>query len=262
MTVQIHPSAIVDPKAQIGQNVSVGPFTIIGPDVTLHDNVLVKSHVVIEGITSIGENTEVHPFTLLGCAPPDRKYAGEPSRLVIGKNNIIREHVTMHTGTAFDRMETTVGDGCLFMANTHVAHDCIVGNNVIMANNSGLAGHVVLGDNVIVGGLAGVLQRVRIGEGAIIGFLSAVESDVIPFAVVRGERAFLDGVNIIGLERRGMKREDVMTLQKAYKHIFLGEEGTFAERVASLKDSNIEQIQTMISFITERNNRPLCKPAQ
>ena len=260
MTAMIHPTAIIDPNAQIGENVQIGAYAIIGPDVTLGNNVKIWPHVMIHGITLIGEGTEIYPYTVLGCSPPDRKYAGEKSRLVIGKNNIIREHVTMHTGTSNDRMETTVGDNGLFMAGTHVAHDCVVGDNVIMANNSGLAGHVHLANNVIIGGLAGIFQRVRIGEGAIIGFLAGVESDVIPFGLVHGDRAYLDGINIIGLERRGIDKNAIQAVQKAYKSLFLSEEGTFAERLEALQTVDNPQIQTMIAFIQGRNNKPLCQP--
>ncbi len=213
MSSTIHPTAFVDPKAEIGAGVEIGAFSVIGPQVTLHDNVKLWSHVVIEGITTIGEASEIYPFSVIGCAPPDRKYKGEPSRLVIGKDTIIREHVTMHTGTANDRMETTIGNGGLFMAGTHVAHDCVLGDNVIMANQSAIAGHVQLGNNVIIGGLAAVMQRVRIGDGAIIGFLSAVENDVIPYGLVHGERAFLDGINIIGLERSGVDKEHIAAIK-------------------------------------------------
>lgn len=259
MSNLIHPTAMIDPAAQIGANVRIGAYSIIGANVVLHDNVKIWPHVIIEGITTIGEGTEIYPYTVLGCSPPDRKYAGEKSRLVIGKNNIIREHVTMHVGTANDRMETTIGDNGLFMAGTHVAHDCVVGDNVVMANNSGLAGHVQLGNNVIIGGLAGIFQRVRIGEGAIIGFLAAVESDVIPFGLVHGDRAYLDGINIIGMERRGVDKNTILDVQKAYKTLFMGE-GNFADRLQSLQGSDNAQIQTMVEFILGRGNKPLCQP--
>lgn len=262
MTATIHPTAFVDPKAQLGNDVEIGAFCVVGEHVTLKDGVKLWSHVVVDGITTIGERTEIYPFSVIGCSPPDRKYKGEPSRLVVGADNIIREHVTMHTGTANDRMETVVGNGGLFMAGTHVAHDCVLGDNVIMANQSAIAGHVSLGDNVIIGGLSGVMQRVRVGEGAIIGFLSAVENDVIPYGLVHGERAYLDGINIIGLERRGVDKESIASLQKAYKTLFLGEGGTFAERLNALQNSGTPQIQVMLDFIMGRGNRPLCQPSQ
>lgn len=259
--MSIHETAIIDKNAQLGNNVSVGPFSIIGPDVILGSGVNVHSHVVIEGHTHIGENTEIYPFSVIGCKPPDLKYKGEESRLVIGKNNVIREHVTMHPGTAADRMETTIGDHGLFMVGTHVAHDCVIGNHVIMANNSALGGHVILEDNVIIGGLCGILQRVRIGQGAMIGFMSAVESDIIPYGLVTGDRANLSGINVIGLERRGFKRAEINDLNKAYKHLFLNENGNFADRLNALDNSN-DLIGNLIEFAQNRDNKPLCQPAK
>jgi len=260
--MSIHKTAIVHKKAKIGKDVSIGPFCVIGEHVHLADNVKIHSHVVVEGFTSIGERTEIYPFSVIGCAPPDLKFKGEESRLVIGKDNVIREHVTMHPGTAADRMETTIGDHGLFMVGTHVAHDCVVGDHVIMANNAALGGHVILEDNVIVGGLCGILQRVRIGKGAMIGFMSAVENDVIPYGLVSGDRATLSGINIIGLERRGESRSDIAALSKAYKTLFYSKDGNFADRLASLQSETSPLVRNVLDFTKDRDNRPLCQPKQ
>jgi UDP-N-acetylglucosamine acyltransferase len=230
MATKIHPAAIVDPAAQLGADVDIGPFCTVGPDVKLGDRVRLISHVVVDGKTTIGEGTVVYPFASLGLRPQDLKFHGEPSTLEIGKNNQIREHVTMNPGTEGGGMVTRVGDNCLFMVNTHVAHDCILGNNVIMANNATLAGHVTVGDFVIIGGLSAVHQFVRLGSFAIIGGMSGVEKDVIPFGLVKGERAHLAGLNMVGLERRGFGREDVRALRSAYRMLF-APEGTLAERL-------------------------------
>ena len=203
----IHQTAIVHPKAKIGQNVKIGPYCIVGENVTLGDCVNLHSHVHIEGITCIGENTTIFPFAAIGFPPQDLKYNGEKSSVLIGKNNTIREHVTIHSGTKLGRMETVTGDSCLFMVGSHIAHDCIVGNNVVMANNATLAGHVVIEDNVIIGGLAAVHQFVRIGRYSIIGGVSAVVNDVIPYASVAGDRAKLLGVNTRGLRRTWFQQQ-------------------------------------------------------
>lgn len=255
----IHPTAVVDPNANLGSNVRIGPFCVVGAHVTLGDHVDLKSHVVVDGYTSIGEGTVVFPFAVLGTAPQDKKFRGEESRLVIGKHNNIREHVTMQPGTADDRMETTIGDHGLFMVGVHVAHDCVIGDHVIMANNATLGGHVKVGDGAVLGGLSAVLQRVRIGEGAMIGGMSGVENDVIPFGLVIGERARLAGLNLIGLERKGVERSEIFALQSAFKTMFYGA-GTFAERLELLADTPSPLVQKVLEFADARNNRPLCQP--
>jgi UDP-N-acetylglucosamine acyltransferase len=256
---QIHQTAIIDPAAKIGANVSIGPFCVIGPNVTLGDNVELKSHVVIDGHTAIGEGTRVFPFASLGHAPQDLKYKGEPSQLIIGKNNTIREHVTMNPGTETGAMKTVVGDDGLFMVGVHVAHDCVVGNRVIMANNATLGGHVQVGDHVLIGGLAAVHQWVRIGSFAVIGGMSGVESDVIPYGRVKGERAHLAGLNLVGLERGGFEKDMVKTLQKATKHLFDGE-GTLDERIAQMKGeyANDKAVMQVIEFAIHRERFGLC----
>ena len=261
MAVTIHPTAIVDSAAQIGTDVSIGPYCLVGPHARLGDGVRLLSHVVVEGRTSLGANTMVYPFASLGHRPQDLKFKNEPSTLEIGANNQIREHVTMSPGTEGGGMVTRVGDNCLFMMSAHVAHDCIVGNNVIMANNATLAGHVTVGDFVIIGGLSAVHQFVRIGACAIIGGMSGVESDVIPFGLVKGERAHLAGLNMVGLERRGFSREAIRELRNAYKKLFAAE-GTLAERLdetaAHYKDH--PQVNQVVDFIRAESSRPLCQP--
>lgn len=263
MTFLIHPSAIVDPAARIAGNVEIGPFCVIGPNVSIGAGTVLKSHVVVEGHTSIGENCHVFPFASLGHAPQDLKYAGEPSTLVIGDNNTIREYVTMNPGTKDGGMETVVGNNCLFMVSSHVAHDCRVGNNVIMANNATIAGHVVVGDHAIIGGLAAVHQFVRIGDHAIIGGMSGVENDVIPYGRVKGERAHLAGLNLIGLERRGFGKDSIRMMQRAFNQMF-GEEGTLEDRLESVaRDfANDDTIMRIVTFAREKTKFPLCQPAR
>lgn len=261
MTDLIHPTAIVSPGATLGQNVQIGPYCVVGARVTLGDNVRLVSHVCVEGRTTIGENTVVYPFASLGHPPQDLKFHGEDSELIIGKNNTIREHVTMNPGTQGGGMKTVVGDNGLFMMSCHVAHDCVVGNNVIMANNATIAGHVHVGDFVLIGGLSAVHQFVRIGAHAVIGGMSGVENDVIPFGRVKGERAFLAGLNLIGLERRGFNREQVRLLQRAFNQLF-GDEGTLDQRIESVENdfSTDETIMEIVRFAREKARFPLCQP--
>ncbi|MCD8497325.1 MAG: acyl-ACP--UDP-N-acetylglucosamine O-acyltransferase [Alphaproteobacteria bacterium] len=261
MTALIHPSAIVAPSAQIGINAEIGPFCVIGPHVKIGAGTILKSHVVVEGHTSIGENCRIFPFSSLGLAPQDLKFAGEESTLVIGDNNTIREYVTMNPGTKDGGMETIVGSNCLFMVSSHVAHDCRVGNNVIMANNATIAGHVTVGDHAIIGGLSAVHQFVRIGSHAIIGGMSGVENDVIPYGRVKGERAHLAGLNLIGLERRGFGKDDIRLMQRAFNQMF-GEEGTLDDRLESVaRDfANDDTVMEILSFAREKTRFPLCQP--
>ena len=257
----IHPTAVVDRGARIGANVTVGPYSIVGAEVELADGVTVMSHVVVGGRTRIGANTKVYPFASIGLAPQDLKYKGEPSRLEIGCNNIIREHVTMHAGTEGGGMVTRVGNNCLFMAGCHVAHDCRIGDHVIMVNSATLGGHVMVGDWAILGGLAAVHQFVRIGRYAMLGGLTGVESDVIPYGSVTGVRARLQGLNIIGLKRRGVSRDDIHVLRNAYRLLF-APEGTLAERladVAKLFHGNAA-VMEIVTFIRAESPRSICQP--
>jgi UDP-N-acetylglucosamine acyltransferase len=261
MTAQIHPTAIVEKGAKLGAGIIIGAYCVVGPNVTLGDKVELKSHVAVDGYTTIGDETVVFPFASLGHAPQDLKYKGEKSELIIGKRNKIREHVTMNPGTEGGAMKTVVGDNCLFMTASHVAHDCIVGSNVILANNATLAGHVEVGDFAIIGGLAAVHQFVRIGPYAMIGGMSGVEYDVIPFGLVKGERAHLAGLNYVGLERRGFTKEQVQNLMKAFKQLFDGA-GTLAERTAKVaNDYKDEQtVMRVIEFIRAKEGRSVLQP--
>lgn len=259
----IHPTAIIEDGATIGANVTIGPYCVVGASVTIEDDVKLVSHVCVSGKTTLGAGTIVYPFASIGHAPQDLKYAGEESELLIGKNNTIREHVTMNPGTKDGGMVTRVGDNCLFMMASHVAHDCTVGNNVIMANNATLAGHVKVGDFAIIGGLSAVHQFIRIGDHAIIGGFSGVENDVIPYGRVKGERATLAGLNLIGLERRGFSKDQIRQLQKAFKQLFYGED-TLEERVESVsKDfGDDEAIHAILDFVKAKTKFPLCQPAK
>jgi UDP-N-acetylglucosamine acyltransferase len=257
----IHPTAIVEPGAKLGEDVRIGPYCIVGPNVELGDGVELIAHVVLGGHTRIGAGSKIYPFASLGHPPQDLKYKGEPSALLIGANNVIREHVTMNPGTAGGGMVTRVGNNGLFMASAHVAHDCKVGNNVIMANNATLAGHVEVGDFAILGGLSAVQQFVRIGPHAMIGGMSGVESDVIPYGLVKGDRARLSGLNTIGLKRRGFSRNDIHDLRTAYRLLF-AQEGTMGERVedvASIYGQN-NPVMEMVEFIRADSSRAICQP--
>jgi UDP-N-acetylglucosamine acyltransferase len=262
MTAQsIHPTAVIETGAQLGAGVKIGPYCVIGPDVTLGDRVELKSHVVIDGCTTIGDDTIIWPFASIGHAPQDLKYKGEKTELIIGRRNKIREHVTMNPGTVQDKGKTIVGDDCLFMASAHVAHDCVVGNNVILANNASLAGHVQVGDFVIMGGLSAVRQFVRIGSFAMVGGMSAVDQDVIPFGMVKGDRAYLAGLNYIGMERRGATKEEVQAMLKVYKKLFSGD-GTFDDRVESVANDYgaDERVMRIVDFIRGKDFLSVLQP--
>ena len=200
---EIHPTAIVEPGARLGEGVVIGPYCCVGGKVELGDGVRLHSHVVVAGKTTIGPNTQIYPFASIGHPPQDLKYKGEESELVIGANNVIREHATMNPGTAGGGLITRIGDNCLFMVGAHVAHDCDIASNVILANNATLAGHVAVDEFAILGGLSAIHQFCRIGRHAMIGGMSGVENDVIPYGSVTGNRARLEGLNIVGLRRRG-----------------------------------------------------------
>lgn len=252
----IHPSAIIEDGAQIGADVSIGPFCIVGPKVVLGDRVELKSHVVVTGDTSIGDDTVIFPFCCIGEIPQDVKFKGEAAKLVIGKRNRIREHVTMNPGTEGGGGITSVGDDGFFLAGCHVAHDARVGDRVIIVNQSAVAGHCIIEDDVIIGGLCGIHQFVRIGRGAIIGALSMVTNDVIPHGLVMGPRGELDGLNLVGLKRRGVARADITALRVAFQTLKDGE-GSFMDRARRLGDeTDSEYVSQMVAFIlgdTDRN---------
>jgi UDP-N-acetylglucosamine acyltransferase len=257
----IHPTAIVEPGARLGRDVSIGPYSCIGAEVDLAEGVAVMAHAVIGGRTAVGPHTRIFPFASIGLPPQDLKYRGEASRLSIGAHTTIREHVTMNPGTEGGGMLTSVGDHCLFMVGSHVAHDCKVGDYVIMANNATLAGHVFIGDYAILGGLSAVHQFVRIGRHAMVGGMSGVEHDVIPYGSVMGDRARLAGLNAVGLKRRNFSREDIHALRAAYRMIFAAE-GTLAERIEDaaemFKDSTA--VMDIVDFIRADSSRSICQP--
>ncbi|WP_454018189.1 acyl-ACP--UDP-N-acetylglucosamine O-acyltransferase [Azospirillum sp. Marseille-Q6669] len=261
MSVSIHPTAVVDPAARLGEGVFIGPFCVVGPDVQLGDRVRLTSHVVVEGRTRVGEDSVVYPFASIGHRPQDLKFKGEPSELIIGRNNQIREHVTMSPGTEGGGMVTRIGDNGLFMVGVHIAHDCVVGNNAVLANNATLAGHVELGDFVTIGGLSAVRQFVRIGSHAMIGGMSGVEKDVIPYGLVMGDRARLAGLNLVGLERRGFQKDEIHALRAAYRLLF-GNEGTFAERMEEVGRDLGQQALVADVLTFARASRSLCQPRE
>ncbi len=261
MMAAIHSTAIVAEGAQLGSGVTIGPYCVIGPKVRLGDGVSLVSHVCVDGITEVGAGTRVFPFAVIGHPPQDMKYQGEETRLEIGANNVIREHVTMHPGTTGGGGVTRIGNNCLFMISAHVAHDCQVGNNVVMVNHATLGGHVRVGDFAILGGLSAVHQFVRIGPHAMIGGMSGVEADVIPFGLVMGERARLGGLNVVGLKRRNFSRLDIQALRTAYRLLF-AQEGTMAERlddVASLYPDNAA-VNSIIDFMRSAEMRAVTLP--
>lgn len=257
----IHPTAIVASGARLGDGVSIGPYCTIGPHVELGDGCELMSHVVVDGRTSIGAGARIHPFAVLGHGPQDLKPAAEASRLTIGVNCVIREHVTMNNGTARGGAHTRVGDGCFFMVNAHVGHDCVVGNNVTLVNNVMLAGHAEIGDNVIMGGGSAVHQFTRVGHNAFIGGMAAVEHDVIPYGMALGNRAYLGGLNIIGLKRRGVTRADIHALRHAFSLIF-DDAGVVQEQTAKVEALYPDQgiVGEVLAFIKAGGKRRLLTP--
>ena len=253
---QIHKTAIIEPVAKIGKDVVIGPYCIVGPHVSLADGVILKSHAVVEGRTTIGENTKVYPFASLGLAPQDLKYGGEDAELIIGSNNTIREHVTMNIGTAGDLMKTIVGDNCLFMMSSHVAHDCIVGNNVILANNATLGGHVRLGNFVILGGLSAVHQFVHVGDHVMVGGMSGVVRDVPPYSMIIPDYPNLSGINAVGLKRAGFSPDEIRNIKKAYEILFEGSM-TLAESVDKVQEifKGDKVVAKIVEFLKNESSR-------
>jgi len=258
---EIHPTAVVADGAELAAGVRIGPFCCIGPNVRLAEGVELRSHVVVDGHTEIGANTRVFPFASLGTQPQDLKFRGEVSRLIIGANNVIREHVTMNPGTEGGGLETRVGNNCLFMVAAHVAHDCRIADHVILVNNATLAGHVEIDEWAIVGGLSAVHQFVRIGRHAMIGGMTGVTQDVIPYGSVTGNRAKLEGLNIVGLKRRNFDRETIHSLRQAYRLIF-AQEGTLAERLADVAElfGDNQPVMEIVEFIRHDSSRSICQP--
>ncbi len=258
---QIHPTAIVEDGARLGSGLKIGPYCMVGRDAALGDGVELVSHVVVAGRTTIGARTRIFPFASIGHPPQDLKYKGEPSTLSIGADCMIREGVTMNPGTEGGGMTTVVGDRCAFLANSHVGHDCTVGNNVIFSNNVMLAGHCTISDFVIIGGGAAVIQFARVGAHAFVGGMSGLENDLIPYGMALGNRAYLSGLNIVGLQRRGFTREQIHDLRRAYRALFAAE-GTLKERMEDVaeefKDHAI--VQEIVAFMKAGGKRSLCTP--
>ena len=259
---RIHPSAFIEEGAVIGQGCEIGPFCHVGPDVRLGDRVTLKSHVVVAGNTTIGEETVIFPFACIGEVPQDLKFKGESTELTIGARNRIREHVTMNTGTEGGGGVTRVGDDGLFMAGCHVALDVQIGNRVIVVNNAALAGHCIVEDDVIIGGLSGIHQFVRIGQGAIIGAVTMVTNDVIPYGLVQAPRGVLDGLNLVGLKRRGVSRLDITSLRAAFQMLAQGE-GAFQDRARRLgEETESAYVRQIVDFVTGHSDRSYLTPGQ
>ena len=258
--VVIHPSAQIDPLAQLGRDVRIGPFCTVGPDVVIEDGVELVSHVVVDGHTRIGPGAVLFPFCTVGLAPQDMKYRGEPTRCVIGARTQVREHCTIHRGTATGRGITTVGSDCMLMAVAHVAHDCSVGDHVIIANNAVMGGHVSIGDHAVIGGSAAIHQFVRIGRAAMIGGVSGVEGDVIPFGSVLGNRARLVGLNVVGLKRRGFEKAAIMSLRAAFRVLFR-DAGVFAQRLAETRETFGADplVAEVLTFVDGESHRGLIR---
>lgn len=256
----IHPTAIIDAAAQLGSGVTIGAYSVVGPHVTLGDGVKLHSHVVIDGYTTVGAGCEVWSFAVLGGTPQHTRYDGEPSELHIGANCVIREHVTMHPGTAIGAMQTIVGNNGLFFAGAHVAHDCVVGDHVIFANNAALGGHVEIGDHVMLGGFAAVQQWCRVGAHAMVGAHSLVDADVMPFTIAAGNRATLSGINVIGLERRGFSPEIIAGLRDLFRNLIRGN-GLFATRLAAVQErfSGTAEYDAVFEFIKTAGRNGVCQ---
>ena len=256
----IHNSSIIDKKAKISSEAKVGPFCYVGPDVKLSANVELVSNVHIEGNTTIGQGTKIFPFASIGTQPQDLKFKGEKNSLVIGENNLIREYVTINPGTEGGGSKTIIGNNCLFMISSHIAHDCKIGNNVIIANNVPLGGHVTIEDSVVIGGNSAVQQFTRIGRLAMIGGMTGVLKDVIPFGLSIGNRNYLQGLNLIGLRRQKYQNQKIIGLDKAYKEIFNSKNlhENLSKINGEFKDN--ELVGEVIKFIEKDKKRPICLP--
>ena len=256
----IHKTAIVDIKAKISSNAIIGPYSIIGPNVQIGEGTEIQSHVNITGNTVIGNNTKIFPFASIGTNPQDLKYKGEQTKLEIGRNNIIREHVTINTGTNGGGGITKIGDNNLIMIAAHIAHDCIVGNNVVIANSAAIAGHAEISDDVIIGGNCGIQQFTRIGRMAMIGGMSGVSRDVIPYGLSFGNRNYLEGINVVGLRRKKVSNKEILALSEAYKEIFKTK--SLHENLIKLSENLKENtyVREVVDFINHDKKRPICTP--
>ena len=256
----IHSSSFIDKKAKIGKNIKIGPFCYIGPNVNIEDDAELISNVHIEGNTKIGKKTKIFPFASIGTQPQDLKFKGESNSLEIGENNTIREYVTINPGTKGGGGKTVVGDKCLFMISSHIAHDCFIGNEVVIANNVAVAGHAIIEDSVIIGGNSGVQQFTRIGRLAMVGGMTGVSKDIIPFGLSFGNRNYLQGINLIGLRRKKYENKKIIELDEAYKKIFSSK--NFQENIVKINGEykTNELVQEVTNFISKDKKRPFCTP--
>jgi len=256
----IHKTAIVDPKAKISANVNIGPYSIIGPNVEIGEHTVINSHVSIAGHTKIGKKNKIYPFSSIGNNPQDLKYNGEKSYLEIGDSNTIREYVSINPGTDGGGGLTKIGNNCLFMVSSHVAHDCVIGDNVVAVNNVAIGGHVQIDDNAIIGGNSAIHQYIRIGKFAMIGGICAVIRDVIPYGLVHGNRSVLQGINLIGLRRKNIPNQEIALLSKAYKEIFKSE--NLSENLKNLSDDfkKNDLVIEIVNFLQKDKKRPICTP--
>jgi len=256
----IHETAIIDPKAKISSNVKIGPYTIIGSNVEIGDGSEIQSHVSIVGNTKIGTNNKIYSYASIGNDPQDLKYKGEETKLEIGNDNKIREYVTINPGTIGGGGLTKIGNNCLFMVSSHIAHDCLVGNNVILANNVPLGGHAEIEDDVIIGGNSAVQQFTRVGRSAMIGGMCGVVRDIIPYGIAHGNRSILQGLNLIGLRRKNIPNHKIMTLNDAYNEIFKNENLTQNLKKLSVDLKKNELVLEVIAFLEKDKKRPICTP--
>ena len=256
----IDKNSVIHKNAQISESAEIGPYAVIGPNVVIGNNVKIYSHVNISGNTKIGDGTLIFPFASIGNIPQDLKYKGEDTKLEIGKNNKIREYVTINPGTEGGGGLTKIGDNCLFMISSHIAHDCDIGNNVIIANNVPLGGHVTIEDNVVIGGNSAVQQFTRIGKLAMIGGMTGVLHDVIPYGLSIGNRNYLQGLNLIGLRRANFDNKNIFGLIEAYKEIFATK--NLNENLSKFNGAVIENplVKNVIEFITKDKKRSICTP--
>ena len=256
----IDKTAIIHKNAKVSKKAKIGPFCIIGSRVEIDDDVELHSHVNIAGNTKIGSGTIIFPFASIGTEPQDLKYSGEENSLVIGKNNKIREYVTINPGTKGGGGKTVVGDKCLFMISSHIAHDCFIGNEVVIANNVAVAGHAIIEDSVIIGGNSGVQQFTRIGRLAMVGGMTGVSKDIIPFGLSFGNRNYLQGINLVGLRRKKYENKKILELDEAYKKIFSSK--NFHENIAKINGEykTNELVQEVTNFISKDKKRPFCTP--
>ena len=256
----IHNTAIIDPKAKISSGVSIGAFTVIGPNVEIGENTIIQSHVSIIGNTKVGKNNKIYPFASIGNDPQDLKFDGEITKLEIGDNNKIREYVTVNPGTKCGGGLTKIGNNCLFMVSSHIAHDCLVEDNVILANNVPLGGHAHIEENVIIGGNSAVQQFTRVGKSSMIGGMCGVVRDIIPYAMVHGNRSILQGLNLIGLRRKNIPNKEILVLTEAYKEIFKDENLT--TNLKNLKEEfrKNDLVNDVVKFLEKDKKRPICTP--